>query len=1560
MKKNLFKRAISLFFVFVMILSVVPTGVISAQGATNKTFYQYRSSDKKMFKDSCVHIYPTNNNKVGKITIREGFKLNTEGGFKNLYGYKTLYYRFNKPMTRMYIDENEKLAKSGACLLLATVHYQGEAKIRNITKIDSFKYRTTTNYGSFFDDNYSFSNSYEWGDRVYFKDEKSTSSNAITALSSNSNKTGARKTINITTAYNAPASGNVVMQIPANVDLVATEVSNGYGKVKYNGVTCWINLNYVKYLGPVITKPEPPTVKIETSSDIPATGLITVSWNSVYDAKYYKACLYNSAGQEVKSYGDLYGTTASFTPQDEGVYTVKVYAQNSMYTSDPGVLSQAITVHGKSKVTYLNWDDTVLGTQDVSYKNASTAPIAPEREGYTFYGWSDTIDNITSQKTVKAVYTINKYPVMFFDKSGKQIGDTQYVEYQKSAVAPEAPEINGYVFSGWSSDDWKNVYRENKSDPIKIYPIYVWENQEIPVTCNITEASRQPDGYYVKFNIENHVNKITRGRAVVCLKTASGKLVYTTESSAFSIPANSSENGIKVFVPCDSAASKAEVIILDSFEKSIPISQTVSSNIDQGKMWSEWEIYDPSNEASVDARAAENGWEIVKEDIYRYKTRSTTTGNTPTKLGWTQYGTPTSYTTAPSSWTDSIIDEINYPGQLIRKVEPRQVDVWASRTKYDYFHYKNWSTGRWSPVLYSGFDSNKHTASTTYSLTWRGNSSVAGWSFYGYVACGACGADHMWYPEGTHEESYVSGQKTQYRYTDTTYTYYFEKWSDYSDWTTDSVVANTNRQVDHKKRFRYKEIAASIEDDSGEFYTVEGTLDPSLSGKLINLYVTKYGANSDFTNEYVGQSTIKNDGSYSFRFKLREQPSEKTGDLTAYIGIQGTEEMQAVKVFEAPKAIYTVKYYDDVESTNVISEQFVEEGDCAVIPSTNPEKEGYVFAGWNNTCTNVKSDMEVRPIFVKKQLIVNFVDPRNEENNTEKTYEYGEALMTEELTVWDKDNVPSGYANGWDVTVANDADHANTETTVTENTVVYKQYETRQFDVTFEGVNGEILDNVEVEYDGYVEMPELPEQEGVEFLGWDVDEDALMEVKDSVTVNAIYVFNDTTATPQISLETGAYEGTQTATISCATDNAVIWYTLDGSDPSENPDALEYTGPITISDSCVLTCYAGSINANDSEIVQESYVIDGNGKIVTIKNYQNSDEDLILLVDEVEDINVEDITEYGYVFDGFYYDNDFTQPANVKTDDFRETVTLYAKFTPETYTVTFKDNNGNTVQTTTADYASSVTPPEMSDIGDLVFLGWDGGDYEFVSEDLTLTAIYKHKDEIVNIELNRYNYSLEEGFSFKLQATVTPAEKSDLMVIWMSEDDSIASVLDDGTVTANKAGETKIYAITQDDSAVAECKVTVRKSPNLSLCFKETAIIGLDSQGNVRGIPLDNNTVEFVSSQLRNTDSSLKFVKADGTVLTGTQKVGTGTRIMLMDGNRVLDSLTIVLTGDINRDGEVNVPDVSLLAQAAVNKVELDEQQTLAADVNGSGGYNNRDAAYLLQYLVGKKQINTAV
>ncbi len=119
-------------------------------------------------------------------------------------------------------------------------------------------------------------------------------------------------------------------------------------------------------------------------------------------------------------------------------------------TADTVVTATYDSVVNVYTVAFMDFDGTVLSTQQVEYGKSATAPESPSREGYVFTGWDTAFDSITKDITVTATYRErgNVYTVTFVDWDGKVLS-TQDVEAGESAEAPEVPEREGYAFIGW-------------------------------------------------------------------------------------------------------------------------------------------------------------------------------------------------------------------------------------------------------------------------------------------------------------------------------------------------------------------------------------------------------------------------------------------------------------------------------------------------------------------------------------------------------------------------------------------------------------------------------------------------------------------------------------------------------------------------------------------------------------------------------------------------------------------------------------------------------------------------------------------------------------------------------------------------------------------------------------------------------------------------------------------------------------------------------------------------------------------------------------------------------
>ena len=99
-------------------------------------------------------------------------------------------------------------------------------------------------------------------------------------------------------------------------------------------------------------------------------------------------------------------------------------------------------------VTFVDFNGSALVTDRVFYGDAATAPANPTRDGYAFTGWDREFDNVTRDLTVTAQYTIITYTVTFVDFDGTVL-ETQEVPYGGAAQAPADPTRDGYTFTGW-------------------------------------------------------------------------------------------------------------------------------------------------------------------------------------------------------------------------------------------------------------------------------------------------------------------------------------------------------------------------------------------------------------------------------------------------------------------------------------------------------------------------------------------------------------------------------------------------------------------------------------------------------------------------------------------------------------------------------------------------------------------------------------------------------------------------------------------------------------------------------------------------------------------------------------------------------------------------------------------------------------------------------------------------------------------------------------------------------------------------------------------------------
>ena len=270
---------------------------------------------------------------------------------------------------------------------------------------------------------------------------------------------------------------------------------------------------------------------------------------------------------------------------------------------------------------------------------------------------------------------------------------------------------------------------------------------------------------------------------------------------------------------------------------------TVSGNGDFGP-WSDWSQTQPS---SLSTR------EIETETRYRYRDKETTTSSQSSMSGWTydhttyswsDYGAWSNWSTTPAYESDTrqvkTKTQYRYRNKNYTTSSSSSLSGW---TQYDHqVSYGSWSSWQDTPV--SSNNTTDVQTRTVYAYYYfqcpHCGAHMHGWGITCPTWAGGCGQAYIpesswhllwsttphnqvnfmdWHGTGKYY-AYVDGElvfkwqdgmdrgeavKTQYRYRSITHTYYYWQWGDWSSWSDSYVSGTSDRQVDTRTVYRYRD-----------------------------------------------------------------------------------------------------------------------------------------------------------------------------------------------------------------------------------------------------------------------------------------------------------------------------------------------------------------------------------------------------------------------------------------------------------------------------------------------------------------------------------------------------------------------------------------------------------------------------------------------------------------------------------------------------------------------------------------------------------------------------------
>lgn len=578
------------------------------------------------------------------------------------------------------------------------------------------------------------------------------------------------------------------------------------------------------------------------------------------------------------------------------------------------------------------------------------------------------------------------------------------------------------------------------------------------------------------------------------------------------------------------------------------------------------------------------------------------------------------------------------------------------------------------------------------------------------------------------------------------------------------------------RMYAYKPVNDTIRHEDKNI--IEGGISGNVGAQYANekaiVYIYKYTQVSDYTTEFICGTILDENGSFSIPdVQTRERISSITGDFTIAVAIEG--ESNAIVVGKIkPSDPYKVTFVRATGETDsngniineVISEQYVAPGASAILPDESliPQVEGQHFVCWNMSTDIVNGDMTVQAVYEPNVYAVVFVDWESRNIDIQK-YSYHSPITS----IPSLPDVDDDVTVEWIIGDGSEEEAVTLEAwkaaggTVTDDMVISAKYSLKKVNLTVVDLSGDSLpertlariesaDDSEsvladlnvgsqtLEYGDIIQLESFEQAyDDSVVIGWKNAEtkeylDSIEITEDMIIYPAIE-FEDTVYPPEADVVTGEYDSAQTVTLSCETENAVIYYTTDGTDPVVSDTVLEYSAPISLTESTTLQFYASVSGKNSSGTVTELYAINTEGAasiyhLLTVYADLPQQEGefyraLVLDSSRIDDTIFQNME--GYTYNGLFYDAEYTERFRVKSETIVEETTLYASYTPVQYTATFVDFDGTELAKVTVDYGEAAEAPIPTREG-FVFIGWDSQDFECLTSDKIFTAQYCPEDE----------------------------------------------------------------------------------------------------------------------------------------------------------------------------------------------------------------------------------------
>ena len=208
------------------------------------------------------------------------------------------------------------------------------------------------------------------------------------------------------------------------------------------------------------------------------------------------------------------------------------------------------------------------------------------------------------------------------------------------------------------------------------------------------------------------------------------------------------------------------------------------------------------------------------------------------------------------------------------------------------------------------------------------------------------------------------------------------------------------------------------------------------------------------------------------------------------------------------------------------------------------------------------------------------------------------------------------------------------------------------------------------------------------------------------------------------------------------------------------------------------------------------------------------------------------------------------------------------------------------------------------------------------------------NKVTGINLDKEELYISIGENLKINAYIEPANANNTKINFKSDDEKIATIDENGVITAQKEGETIIYAISEENENIkAKCKITVvRKMQEAEVQFTVPLIL---NNLDVSGIDYNQNTVGDIKNNIIS-NLEIVIVNSNNEILSDDAIIGTGNKIQVKEDGKILKEYQIIIYGDVNGDGKINSVDLLVLQRHILEIETLDDIYQKSANIRKNG------------------------